>query len=337
AQAGQRRALVGLVLEPVDAGTAGGVVACEPGEGDDGPAVGARDEGRGSRHRQRVTGERHPVLSCVRHRRGALHPRHCTSAATRSAQALATVSAMVQDDGDDDEGVLGRRPLPPEDRLWRHPSELAAMLPPEPPPPSSRSVRAVALAGVVAGAALATSVLALSGTLAPRVVERPVVEQVALTPVVSSPLLRDGDDLTRVVGRAATALVRLEVRRGGSVSTASGVVFRDDGLVLTAAHPLRGADAVFVVLADGRRLRGEVTGLDEVTDIAVVDVDAQDLPVAVLSEAPAEIGDLVVALGAADDSGQPSISAGLVTALDQRLALPDGPVLHGLVETDADV
>lgn len=244
---------------------------------------------------------------------------------------------MVQDDGDDDEGVLGRRPLPPEDRLWRHPSELAAMLPPEPPPPSSRSVRAVALAGVVAGVALATSVLALSGTLAPRVVERPVVEKVALTPVVSSPLLRDGDDLTRVVGRAATALVRLEVRRGGSVSTASGVVFRDDGLVLTAAHPLRGADAVFVVLADGRRLRGEVTGLDEVTDIAVVDVDAQDLPVAVLSEAPAEIGDLVVALGAADDSGQPSISAGLVTALDQRLALPDGPVLHGLVETDADV
>ena len=247
---------------------------------------------------------------------------------------------MLQDDGDDREGPLGRRPLPPEDRLWRHPSELAALVAPVPDrgERSARSARSVALVGVVAGAALATSVLALTGALVPRVVERPVVEKVALTPVVSSPLLRAGDDdLARLVGRAATALVRLEVRRGDGAWTASGVVFRDDGLVLTAAHPLRGAEAVFVVLADGRRLRAEVVGLDEVTDIAVVDVDAEDLPVAVLSDAPAEVGDLVVALGVGGDTGEPRISAGLVTALDQRAALPDGPVLHGLVETDATV
>lgn len=196
----------------------------------------------------------------------------------------------------------------------------------------------MALLGVVAGAALATSAIAVTGSLSPRVVERAVIEKVAVAPVVSSPLLRSDEELADVVDRVAPAVVRIEATQADEVVAASGVVFRDDGLVLTAAHPLQDATTVVVVLGDGRRLEAQVVGLDELTDVAVVEVDADDLPVAVLGDPGLGLGDLVVALGAmAGAPGHPALSAGVVTGLQRWVRLHGGPTLHGLVETDAAV
>jgi S1-C subfamily serine protease len=58
----------------------------------------------------------------------------------------------------------------------------------------------------------------------------------------------------------------------------SGFITTPDGRILTNAHVVEGADKVSVVLRDGRRFAGQVVGADPVTDIAVVDVDAQALP-----------------------------------------------------------
>ena len=247
---------------------------------------------------------------------------------------------MPVDDPDDDDRRPSGPPLPPDDRLWRHPSELAALA----PRPSrdaaeaGRSPWPVALLGVVAGAALATSVIAVTGTLSPRVVERAVIEKVAVAPVVSSPLLGDDEELADLVDRVAPAVVRIEATGVDEVVAASGVVFRDDGLVLTAAHPLQDASTVVVVLRDGRRLEARVVGLDELTDVAVVEVDADQLPVAVLGDAGVDLGDTVVALGAVDGApGQPALSAGMVTGLQRWVRLHGGLTLHGLVETDATV
>src|SRR3546814_15540084 len=103
-----------------------------------------------------------------------------------------------------------------------------------------------------------------------------------MTPVVSSPALdqRGTGALARKVG---PAIVRLDVVSGdGARSSVSGVVFRDDGLILTSALPLRGATTITAVLSDGRQLDASVRGLDDATDVAVVDVDADQLEVAVL-------------------------------------------------------
>src|SRR3546814_20752666 len=92
-----------------------------------------------------------------------------------------------------------------------------------------------------------------------------------MTPVVSSPALdqRGTGALARKVG---PAIVRLDVVSGdGARSSVSGVVFRDDGLILTSALPLRGATTITAVLSDGRQLDASVRGLDDATDVAVVE------------------------------------------------------------------
>src|SRR5688572_14892298 len=97
-------------------------------------------------------------------------------------------------DDDGDELDPPRPPLPPDDRLWRHPSELrvhgpagtAVVVAAE----GSRGAPwAVVLVAGLAGAVLAAGVLAVTGVISPQVVERQVVEKVAVTPVVSTPVL----------------------------------------------------------------------------------------------------------------------------------------------------
>jgi len=58
----------------------------------------------------------------------------------------------------------------------------------------------------------------------------------------------------------------------------SGFIISQDGRILTNAHVVENADEVTVVLKDGRRLAGKVVGADPVTDVAVIDVDATNLP-----------------------------------------------------------
>jgi S1-C subfamily serine protease len=250
---------------------------------------------------------------------------------------------MAPDDADDEDvGGIGP-PLPPDDRLWRHPSELrehgwsSAPI----PLPSSRRPRgwrATALAAL-AGALLTTGAIAASGALSPRVVERSVVEKVAVLPVVSSPILQGERGVDAVVQRLAPAVVRLDVERAGTsgTGTGTGVVFRDDGLVLTSAQVVAGATAISVVLADGRTLVGRLLGTDAATDVAVVDVDGRGFPVAVLGRSEGlAVGAPTIAIGSSSaTNGGPTVVTGVVSALAKRVVSAAGHPLHGLIQTDA--
>ena len=88
-----------------------------------------------------------------------------------------------------------------------------------------------------------------------------------------------------MVRRLEPSIVRLQVSAPDRSTTGSGVVFRDDGMVLTSAHLVRDATRVGVRLSDGRRFTGRVVGLDPLTDVAVIDVEATGLDVAVLGSA----------------------------------------------------
>src|SRR3546814_16976293 len=102
--------------------------------------------------------------------------------------------------------------------------------------------------------------IALTGALPERTVEQRVVEKVAMTPVVSSPALdqRGTGALARKVG---PAIVRLDVVSGdGASSSVSGAVFRDDGLILPGALPLRGATTITAVLSHGLPPAAQVLG-----------------------------------------------------------------------------
>jgi putative serine protease PepD len=267
-----------------------------------------------------------------------------------AAEAPGTVVPMSSgphddaDDADDGIGAAGP-PLPPEDRLWRHPSELgeqqrAAAPGPAPAAPSSRTASGLAVvAAGIAGAVLTVGVIALTGSLSPRVVERQVVEKVAVTPVVSSPMVRGDRGVVDVADRLRPAIVRLDVEGEDGVATGSGVVFRDDGMVLTSAHVVEGASGVRVRLADGERYQGEVVGIDELTDVAVVHIDAEDLPVAVLGTAEGlEVGAPAVAIGSPLGlEGGPSVTTGVISAVDRTISGGHGVALHGMIQTDAPI
>ena len=140
------------------------------------------------------------------------------------------------------------------------------------------------------------------------------------------------DELVALVARAAPAVVGVEHRRGQG----SGVVLAPDGWVLTNAHVARGGGSLRVRIAGGRAVAGELVGADERTDLAVVRVEARDLPVLALSERRLAVGEIVVAIG--NPLGfERTVTAGVVSALYRNLPTPRGGVLEGLVQTDASI
>ncbi len=81
-------------------------------------------------------------------------------------------------------------------------------------------------------------------------------------------------------------------------SAGSGFIVREDGYLVTNAHVVSDADRIQVRLADGRRFDGRLVGLDERVDLALLKIEAQNLPVALLGDSnKTRVGEFVLALG----------------------------------------
>src|SRR4051812_3454917 len=91
-------------------------------------------------------------------------------------------------------------------------------------------------------------------------------------------------------------------RRGNAEpvqSEGSGFIVRQDGFIYTNFHVVEGADKVIVKLKDGREFPGKIAGTDEKTDIAVVKVEANNLPVVQMTDSDqVRIGQFAFAIGA---------------------------------------
>ncbi len=82
-------------------------------------------------------------------------------------------------------------------------------------------------------------------------------------------------------------------------SEGSGFIVRADGYILTNNHVVEGADQIDVKLKDGREFKAKLVGTDEKTDVAVIKIDAKDLPVAQLGDSDAvRVGQFAFAIGA---------------------------------------
>ncbi len=80
--------------------------------------------------------------------------------------------------------------------------------------------------------------------------------------------------------------------------TGSGLIISDDGLIMTNAHVVEGADIVSVNLKNGQTFAGKVLGFDKITDVAVVKINANDLPTVTLGKAEELIpGEWAIAIG----------------------------------------
>jgi S1-C subfamily serine protease len=237
----------------------------------------------------------------------------------------------------DDEPQPYREPPAPDDRLWRHPSEVALKR-----PPARRQLWVVGLASALAASVLSTGMAVMAGNLldaggsdgAP---SRPVVDTAALFPPTS---VSSGSraDVVAVADRVRPAIVQLKVERGRSAS-GSGVLFRNDGHLLTNAHVVEGATSVAVVLSSGREIVARVVGSDPDSDTAVVKIDGGPFPVAELgSTADLKVGQEAIAIGSPLGlSGGPSVTVGVVSALHRSVRTRTGHSLQDMVQTDAPI
>lgn len=240
---------------------------------------------------------------------------------------------------DDHEGDdLGHvPPLPPEDRLWRHPSEVAAgrvaSAPASTAPRRTRPWRtaALVLASGMAGATLAVSAVALLGGFDQRVVERQVAVRTA--PAADGALA----SVEALTSQTAPSIAALLVHRGSERTRASAVALRSDGYLVTDGPSVAGADEIDVVVHGGRTGVARIVGVDDVTGIAVLHLGGELAP-AVTSDAadPVAVGADAIAVGASPDGGwDVTVSSSVVSAVGRRLEGADGAVRHGMILLDA--
>jgi serine protease Do len=118
----------------------------------------------------------------------------------------------------------------------------------------------------------------------------------------------------------------------------SGVIIDQAGFIITNYHVIDGAARVTVVLKDGRTFSGEVVGGDPSTDVAVVKVEAKNLPAAQIGDAEhLKVGQFVLAIGnALGLPGGPTVSIGVVSALGRPLPGTDF-IFEGLIQTDTAI
>jgi S1-C subfamily serine protease len=137
--------------------------------------------------------------------------------------------------------------------------------------------------------------------------------------------------------------ISTEIARGGarsfSQAEGSGIVVDQQGDILTNAHVVAGATQIQVTFNDGHSATGQVKGVDQSADLAVVKVSvSQDQlhPLAIGNSDTLQVGDTALAIGAPFGL-QGSFTAGIISGLNRGTTAPNGRALTGMIQTDAPI
>jgi serine protease Do len=117
----------------------------------------------------------------------------------------------------------------------------------------------------------------------------------------------------------------------------SGVIMTADGTVLTNNHVVDGAERVSVTLTDGREFSAKVVGTDPASDLAVVHIDARDLPTLQVADSDrVRVGDVVLAVGNPLGMGQ-TVTMGIISAKGRTTDGGDNSTYENFLQTDAPI
>lgn len=124
--------------------------------------------------------------------------------------------------------------------------------------------------------------------------------------------------------------------QGGA--SGSGVIYTADGFIITNNHVVEGAEKLTVTLTDNRKFNAELIGQDKKTDLAILKIDAADLPTLEIANSDeAEIGEWVLAVGNPLDLTS-TVTAGIISAKGRSLELiPGRDAIESFLQTDAAV
>jgi S1-C subfamily serine protease len=151
---------------------------------------------------------------------------------------------------------------------------------------------------------------------------------------VSAPTVADGDEpIADAAEKILPSVVQIQTTDG----VGSGVVF-GEGLILTAAHVVEGETTVQVRLEDGENVQGTVLGGTSEADIAVVQIDRTDVPVATLAlDFTPRVGQTAIAVGSPWGLTS-TVTAGIISAVNQPLGCgTPGDICRSMLQTDAAI
>ncbi|MBX9669039.1 MAG: trypsin-like peptidase domain-containing protein [Candidatus Obscuribacterales bacterium] len=121
------------------------------------------------------------------------------------------------------------------------------------------------------------------------------------------------------------------------VGSGSGLILRKDGYILTNNHVIQSADDIMVTLSDKRKFKGKVVGRDAFTDLALVKIDAKNLPSAKLGTSKSlRPGDWAIAIGSPLGLDH-TVTLGIVSALGRSLSEISSLNNVELIQTDAAI
>jgi Do/DeqQ family serine protease len=185
----------------------------------------------------------------------------------------------------------------------------------------------VARAGTGNGSA--TSYAPIVDAVAPAVVTVRVEKRASIVPAQLP-----GDDFFRFFGREFQAPRQRRAPRQSGLG--SGVVTTPDGYILTNNHVIEGADRVRVELADRRVFDAKAVGADPASDLAVLKIDASNLPtVSIGDSSRVRVGDVVLAVGNPLGVGQ-TVTMGIISAKGRATGVGDGSY-EDFLQTDAPI
>jgi S1-C subfamily serine protease len=216
--------------------------------------------------------------------------------------------------------------------------------------PVSGSTRAAG-AGTVLAAAILSAVLASGGTFfalsASGALDRPAATTAANanTATVKQPITIDESSaIVDVAAKAGDAVVRItsegvdpNAPNLPAEGVGSGVIFDANGWILTNRHVVAGSSKLTVELKDGTAYEGTIYGIDTLTDLAIVKVDATGLTPAALGDSDGlRVGQLVVAIGSPLGTFSNTVTSGIVSAKGRTIQT-EGSQLSNLIQTDAAI
>ncbi len=222
------------------------------------------------------------------------------------------------------------------------------------PAPVASAARRPRVGGSIIAVSLLSAVLASGGTVfalgAAGALDRPAPISAGVQAInvgAIQPIAIDESSATiAVAAKVSPAVVRITVTDAAgnangvipATGVGSGVIFDSNGWILTNHHVVKGGEKFDVELKDGRVLSGKVYGIDTLTDLAIVKVDATGLPSATIGKSDAlKVGQLVVAIGSPLGTYSNSVTSGIVSAKGRSITTNGNQSLTNLIQTDAAI
>lgn len=148
-------------------------------------------------------------------------------------------------------------------------------------------------------------------------------------------VVKDVSDVVQKVRPSVVGVITESFQTYSTSSTGSGIILSEDGYIVTNNHVVEGGDSIAVTLDDGETYAAELIGTDVKSDIAVLKIDAQNLPAAEFGDSSqVEVGEAAIAIGnPLGLSG--TVTAGIISAVDREIQVGSSNMV--LLQTDASI